>query len=311
MKRLEYLDQMKGIAIFLMVMGHVLLFTFDVAECTLSNVFFINMPIFFYVSGYLLYKPINTRQELFARLKHKAMRLLPPWIAVTVVMAWVQKWDVFSTLCNFYWFFYVLFLLTMILVLMDFLVFRHIAKAVCYSAALVIIPVAFAGLKFIGLYNYYLPAHHLCMYSVPFLLGWVCRKYGRVNTFMIENQWLYVVSIAALFFCWYKFSELNNYVHLLGALCGIVVLQSALYHNEQKGNRMPIVSRVGQSTLAIYALNNFFLPDMTNCIGDSVIMGHGLLVQFVATGIVTVVVIAACMCVEWLFHNNKYLSEIL
>ena len=88
MKRLEYLDQMKGIAIFLMVMGHVLLFTFDVAECTLSNVFFINMPIFFYVSGYLLYKPINTRQELFARLKHKAMRLLPPWIAVTVIMAY-------------------------------------------------------------------------------------------------------------------------------------------------------------------------------------------------------------------------------
>ena len=41
------------------------------------------------------------------------------------------------------------------------------------------------------------------------------------------------------------------------------------------------------------------------------IIGHGLLVQFVATGVVTVAVIAACMCVEWLFHNNKYLSKIL
>lgn len=311
MKRLEYLDQMKGIAIFLMVMGHVLLFAFDVEECTLSNVFFINMPIFFYVSGYLLYKPINTKQELFARLKHKAMRLLPPWIAVTVIMAWVEKWDIFSTLCDFYWFFYVLFLLTMIVVLVDFLVFRHIARPVLYIASLLVITVAFAGLKFIGLYNCYLPAHYLCMYSVPFLLGWVCRKYGRINTFMIENQWLYIVSIAVLFFCWYKFSELNNYFHILGALCGIIVLQSALYHNEQKCNKMPIVSRVGQSTLAIYALNNFFLPDMTNCIEDSVIMGHGLLVQFAATGVVTVFVIAACMCVEWLFHNNKYLSKIL
>lgn len=76
---------------------------------------------------------------------------------------------------------------------------------------------------------------------------------------------------------------------------------------------MPIVSRVGQSTLAIYALNNFFLPDMTNCIGEgnSVIMEHGLLVQFAATGVVTVFVISVCMCVEWLFHNNKYLSKIL
>ena len=121
----------------------------------------------------------------------------------------------------------------MISVLMEFLLFRHIARPVLYIASLLVITVAFAGLKFIGFYNCYLPAHYLCMYSVPFLLGWVCRKYDRVNTFMIENQWLYIVSIAALFFCWYKFSELNNYVHLLGALCGIVVLQSALYHNEQ------------------------------------------------------------------------------
>ena len=69
MKRLEYLDQMKGIAIFLMVMGHVLLFTFDMAECTLSNVFFINMPIFFYVSGYLLYKPINTETRAVCQIE--------------------------------------------------------------------------------------------------------------------------------------------------------------------------------------------------------------------------------------------------
>lgn len=314
MKRLEYLDQMKGVAIFLMVMGHVLLFTFDMAECTLSNVFFINMPIFFYVSGYLLYKSINTRQELFARLRHKAMRLLPPWIAVTVVMAWVQKWNVFSTLCNFYWFFYVLFLLTMIVVLVDFLVFRHIVRPVLYIASLLVITVAFAGLKFIGLYNCYLPAHYLCMYSVPFLLGWVCRKYDRINTFMVENQWLYIVCIAMFLFCWYKLSELNNYVHLLGALCGIVVLQSALYHNEQKCNKMPIVSMVGRSTLAIYALNNFLLPDLTGLVdgaGKTFFAEYGLLVQFVIIGIVTAVVIAGCMCVEWLFHNNKYLSKIL
>lgn len=310
MKRLEYLDQMKGIAIFLIVMGHVLLFTFDVAECTLSNVFFINMPIFFYVSGYLLYKPISTQVELFDRLKHKAIRLLPPWVAVTIVMAWVEKWDIFSTLCNFYWFFYVLFLLTMIVIIMDFVVFRRITNSIAYCAALMIIPVVFAVQKFIGFYDCYLPAHYLCMYSIPFLLGWVCRKYGRVNTFMIENQWLYIVCIAMFLFCWYKFSELNNYVHLLGALCGIVVLQSALYHNEQNGKKMPIVSRVGQSTLAIYALNYLLLPDLTGG-GKSVVVEHGLLVQFVATGIVTVVVIAACMCVEWLFHNNKYLSKIL
>ena len=56
MTRVAYIDQMRGIAIFLMVMGHVLLFTFGINRGIWINVSFVNMPIFFYVSGYLLYK---------------------------------------------------------------------------------------------------------------------------------------------------------------------------------------------------------------------------------------------------------------
>lgn len=312
MKRLEYLDQMKAVAIFLMVMGHVLLFTFDVSECTLSNVFFINMPIFFYVSGFLLYKKIDTLHELVRRIKHKTSRLLPPWLAASLMMVLGYNWRFLPTLCNFYWFFYVLFLLTMMIIIMDFFVFRHIKNTIAYCAALILVPVLFACQKFTGYYDCYLPAHHLCMYSIPFLLGWACNKYKDLHTFVIENRWLYMVSIVLFFYCWHKFPQLNNYVHLLGALCGIVVLQSALYHKEQVCNKIPILSRVGQSTLSIYALNYIFLPDLKMMfIGEGKIIEYGLLVQFVITGFVAVGVIAACMCVEWLFHNNKYLSKIL
>lgn len=313
MKRLEYLDQMKGIAIFLMVMGHVLLFTFDVNNCTLSNVFFINMPIFFYVSGYLLYKEIDNRRDFVERIKHKAYRLLPPWLAISLVTVWVYEWNFFSTVCIFYWFFYVLFLLTILVLFIDYLVFRHIKNAIAYCVALLLIPILFACQKYSGFYDGYSPAHYLSLYSFPFLLGWVCRKYSRINTFIIENQWLYIVCTAAFFYCWYKFPELNNYVHLLAALGGIIVLQSVLFHSEQKGLRMPIVSRVGRSTLAIYSLNYMLLPDLTNLIGGGkfMITEHGLLVQVVIIGLVTIVVIAACMCVEWIFRNNKYLTKII
>lgn len=90
MTRVAYLDRMKGIAIFLMVMGHVLLFTFGSNRGIWMNISFINMPIFFYVSGYLLYKEINTRNELVNRLLHKAKRLLPPWIITTIVMTSIE-----------------------------------------------------------------------------------------------------------------------------------------------------------------------------------------------------------------------------
>lgn len=38
---------------------------------------------------------------------------------------------------------------------------------------------------------------------------------------------------------------------------------------------------------------------------------QGLLWQVVITGLVTIVVISACMCVEWIFRNNKYLTKII
>ena len=56
-ERLEYLDQMKGIAIWLMVIGHVMLFSFKVSDTPVQQMLGIfDMPIFFFVSGYLAYK---------------------------------------------------------------------------------------------------------------------------------------------------------------------------------------------------------------------------------------------------------------
>lgn len=310
MKRLEYLDQIKGIAIFLMVMGHVILFSFGAKNCTIEKMFFFNMPAFFYVSGYLLYKNIDNTKDFIGRLKHKAARLLPPWLAATAVMTWVDGGGFFSTLCLFYWFFYVLFLLTMITIVMEFLLFRHIRSPYLYCIALLIIPAVSAGLKFMGFYGY-LPAPWLCMYSLPLLLGWVCRKYGKVNNFIMNNQILFVVALALFLLTWYKADVANNYVQIVAAIAGIIVLQSVLYHREVEGKTMAVVSKLGRSSLAIYALNNFFLPDLRGIFDTTLFTGRGLVLEIIAIGVVSAAVIACCVIVETVFHNNKYLSKIL
>lgn len=311
MKRLEYLDYMKGMAIFLMVMGHVLIFTFGVNSCALEKVFFINMPIFFYVSGYLLYKEIDNGRDLLCRLGHKAVRLLPPWLAVTLAMTMVQKWNFFSTLCKFYWFFYVLFVLTFLLIVLEYFVFRRIRNSYLYCASLFVIPVLFAGIKFMGWgADGYFPAPYFCQYSIPFIFGWICHKYVKVNKFVLENQIIFVIATIGFVVCWVT-GVTNNYVRLLGALCGIIMLQSVLYQRELAGKNMKLVSLIGRSTLAIYALNNFFLPDFRQFVDVSWIIGNGLVVEIVAVGIVAAAVIACCLLVETVFHCNKYLSKLL
>lgn len=311
MKRLQYLDQMKGIAIFLMVMGHVLLFTFGINDSTLTHVFFLNMPVFFYVSGYLLYKEIDNSKDFAKRLQHKAARLLPPWLVVSVVMTCVQKWEFFSTLCTFYWFFYVLFLLTLLVIVLEYVVFRRIKNAYLYCGSLLIIPVVFAGIKFVGPIPY-LPAPDLCQYSVPFLFGWSCRKYGKLNSFVLENPVLFVASFIVFLLCWYRHDAMNNYILLTGALSGIIVMQSVLYHREvlEDGN-LSAISKLGKSSLAIYALNNFFLPDLRKLIDPSWVVENGLVVEIAIVGVVTAAVIVCCLVFETIFHYNKYLSKIL
>lgn len=309
MKRFEYLDQIKGIAIFLMVMGHVILFTYGAENCTIEKMFFFNMPAFFYVSGYLLYKEVDNTKDFIGRLKHKAARLLPPWFTVTIVMGWVRDDDFFKTLCLFYWFFYVLFLLMFITIVMEFLLFRQIKNPYFYCAALMTIPIVSAGLKFMGFYGY-LPAPWLCMYSLPFLLGWVCRKYEKVNDFILNNQILFVIAFVIFILTWYKADVANNYIKIVAAIAGIIVVQSVLYHREVAGKKMAIVSKLGRSSLAIYALNNFFLPDL-KWLGGALFAGKGLVLEIAAIGLVTVGVVVCCMVVEAFFHNNKYLKKIL
>ena len=74
-KRIEYLDQIKGFAIFLMVFAHIIAWSYDDwrlvmhpvdnKQCFINAgliwhfVYAFHMALFFMVSGYLTYKPIQ------------------------------------------------------------------------------------------------------------------------------------------------------------------------------------------------------------------------------------------------------------
>ncbi|MBR1552186.1 MAG: acyltransferase [Muribaculaceae bacterium] len=84
-KRIQHFDVLKGIAIFMVVMGHVIAmcirgldgaFLFKFIEQT-------HMPIFFFISGYLTYAA--TERNLFKtpNLKKRFMQLIIPFLVIT------------------------------------------------------------------------------------------------------------------------------------------------------------------------------------------------------------------------------------
>lgn len=90
-QRLEYVDALKGFAILLVVMGHVIAWFFqsymDVLPLRPSPmqlwhvIYSFHMPLFMFISGYLFgMSHFRTFKEYVVKMKKKAMMILVPWL---------------------------------------------------------------------------------------------------------------------------------------------------------------------------------------------------------------------------------------
>lgn len=110
MKRIPELDYMKGLAMMMVVMGHVLLFSLKVDHTALIAIINIcEMPLFFAVSGYLSHKE---REEDFkkamSRLLVRSRTLLVPLVIWSIVLNICDEKIMFSLSMVYrggYWFF--------------------------------------------------------------------------------------------------------------------------------------------------------------------------------------------------------------
>ena len=57
-QRICYLDNMKGVAIILVVIGHIMQFSFGFETSQPVKFLCFHMPLFFYISGFLAYKKV-------------------------------------------------------------------------------------------------------------------------------------------------------------------------------------------------------------------------------------------------------------
>ena len=98
-KRLVYLDEVKGLAILLVVMGHVLAWNGmgtsadssynEYGDLIFQFIYGFHMPLFFCVSGFL-FKSSGTFSDMVKLLYGKAKRLLIPYLATGTLVFWVR-----------------------------------------------------------------------------------------------------------------------------------------------------------------------------------------------------------------------------
>ncbi len=288
-KHMELPDLMKGLAIFLVVMGHVL--TMCIREIDRAPLFKfigeVHMPLFFFLSGFLALRRGADGTVARPPLLRRALRLLLPMVAVSTLWiyrfphtglespmpaGWSGLWgDIWK---NGYWFTLVLFEI-IVMYIPAALMLGHLRRLWAQIAAMAAYSLAVAAL--VGL----LPQNIACATSLPlaagfmpvYLAGAICAD--RRDTFMDWCRRPPVMTVAIVttallmhYVCWFweypsipsgavDFARPLLHISLAVLACGV------LYGWSLSGTpSVRLWCFLGRKSLAIYLLHYFFLFPM-------------------------------------------------
>lgn len=290
MARLHHFDILKGMAIYMVVMGHVL--TMCVRGIDASLIFKligeVHMPLFFFISGWLAYRTDTNGRGIPPVLGKRSLRLLVPMVAVsalwvyvlpskgldsplpaTLTALWTDQWK------GGYWFTLVL----MEIFVLYRLMFRPFASA--RPAAMEIVQILGAWVLLIMVNNWLTPlvddifSWVLVVKFFPvFMMGVVARRHSTVWDRLCSTSWavtaatvLFTVSFAVVGWAWQYPENMDIVATPVMHLSLVVIAMAAVRPWSDAavaaGSRAAAMwTYLGKRSLAIYLLHYFFLFPM-------------------------------------------------
>lgn len=293
--RLRYFDVLKGLAIFMVVMGHVLAMCIRGIDSAPLFKFIgqIHMPLFFFISGWLAMRVLPDGSPKPTPLLPKAKRLLLPALVVSLLWMWYYPssglespfehswWALLADSWKYgYWFTPVLFII--------FLLYIPSAKLFPRRPSLVpeVAVVAGVWMVLVALV-YFIPARITGYLSLDlvrnfypaFMMGALARRHSDAFGRLVANPnavalalitIALTVSYVGWYWLWHFDSELlrvlvQPVMHFAIAIVGIAVVKPwtdrALAPDVAPGTHRwaRMWEYVGTRSLAIYLLHYFFL----------------------------------------------------
>lgn len=332
-KRFEYIDALKGLAIILMVMGHVLSSFYPdpylvyeseprSAMLLFRIIYSFHMPLLIFLSGYVAlrlsdYSLCNCASTLWRRFR----TLVIPFFTVGML-----RYVVTPQYFLDYWFIWILFQFILLTLCIEFIGAR-IPKYGSSIATIGIVLIALVLQYFNASLNQYdhmplLDAGHWSLYLF-FAAGYLCAKYDTIDR-LLNSNWLYTISVV-LFFgltfwvtIWGKhlplWSKWNCILPLSAIVMFVYLFRNAL---DSAQNYYQQLIYVGKNSLAIYLLHFFFIPPMYHIsswfIGANAqfVGGGAVFVQFFIAGTVTTIVILLSLGLTKIIETSSILSTLL
>lgn len=321
--RIEFIDQLRGLAMLMVVFGHLLQFSFGIPDSPWEHILeAFDLPLFFFVSGYFCIKKEGVCwKELPGQILKRARAYLLPMFFVGALYCLLSDYSLRHLVMSGggkLWFLYTLFWMSVISLIVSVkkcpppVTERPLWKSIIIDSIVFAFP-------FVGLYALkmvypdapgILPWGRLVTYYPYFVMGVLVRKYDALERLIHTNVWLYSIGIVC-FVVGVRLSWLMNKVFILLAAMGAIVV---LWHYFSNIDRQNVCTRtlglVGKHTLAIYVFHYFFIPDL-RVLKDVLSVGNPFIVHTVACLLLCACIIPVCVVIEIFVERSPLLSYLM
>lgn len=344
--RLHYFDMLKGIAIFMVVMGHVLTMCIRGIDSAFAFklIGLVHMPLFFFISGYFSGRRDPDGRLRMPNLAKRALQLLVPMVVVSTAWiyyyphsglqspfnsTWAGLWgDVWK---NGYWFTLTLYIIIALLAALVPLLSRLRS-----AAARVAVTVAVAAGLFVA--DAFVPEVVGAAVELPFVARffpvfmagvWAAGRREAFDRIAASSAWVtgaLIVGSTAAYYAMYPwdFPELpavaGDCCHIVIHLCLVVVAVAVVKPWSERqwvdGATQPsraarLWSCLGENSLGIYLLHYFFLFPLTFMQQPLRDMGLGMTPTLLVAAAGAAAVVAVTMAVVTVLRHSRPLSLLI
>lgn len=325
--RTEYIDALKAIAIIMVVMGHVLFFSFNIPtyESILGCLIYsANMPIFFFLSGLFAWRSTLRQKNIGILLYRKIRTLIVPALIFTALAMLFLGDTVHGLIENGfgrYWFTITLFQCFLIYYLIAFAVRCWPWVMNCMLVMLAAFGIIILTFRWDTSVSGFWDINHLAKYFQFFVLGELAGRYSNIYQRIIERKnicWFFLFAYILVFALLQ-----SNLLHGIGfSLCrdivvrylGLFAFVSIFYtyrtHFTETNKWNTTLLYIGRNSLPIYMLNYFFFPDLSRW-QTFFMNNHHFVYSLIFTLCASLIIIALILLIHTIFARIELIRKVV
>lgn len=310
-KRVDWIDAVKGVAIFCVVMGHVIANFFPSWRDALDNtptsmywwtvIYSFHMPLLFFVSGYLFFSSrVTNGGDMLQTYFHKAKPLVVPFVMMGIVKYLIMNET------DSYWYLRTLFFY--ITIWMIYLTIKRKFDIGLMMDISFVVIVQLLSVYFISgrlenntTLNPIFDFPHFLNYWIYFSMGVLVRKYNITDKLMFNERFVTIISAISMIHM-ITLMIWKNKPFILETLLVMSIIFSifVICRRCTKGRVVDCLKYMGRHTLEIYIIHIFFRINIP-IIGEIIIKYCSMGGKFVAQGLALEMVLALLLSTLTIF----------